>query len=246
MYHPCVGHTTFSVWYKWQLIFLNLFYESSKLSPLTKIIAHWWFKLLLDEHNASLWCHYVVMIYLRRVIFWQFSYPYGYLIYEVTTYYYGRTIQLQILLMVFKCYIWGLPWKYYGISISFQSQKWIRFVIKQLLPNNSWYWWLYQSSKVKNCDISKWQKCDLDRSSLEVFTCILISLLFFSNRSHFHILLLLVFSCIIYEIKRITLYIKTVYQLDNTIFRLWMAYHRESGSGNLNVTENMSFLVFRL
>ena len=74
--------------------------------------------------------------------------------------------------MVFKCYIWGLPWKNYGISIFFQSQKWIRLVIKQLLPNNSWYWWLYQSSKVKNCDISKWQKCDLDRSSPEVFMCI--------------------------------------------------------------------------
>ena len=114
-------------------------------------------------HNVVLYKHSL------KNIFWQFSYPYGYLIYEVTTYYYGRTIQLQILLMVFKCYIWGLPWKYYGISISFQSQKWIRLVIKRLLPNNLWYWWLYQSSKVKNCDISKWQKCDLDRSSPEVF-----------------------------------------------------------------------------
>ena len=81
----------------------------------------------------------------------------------------GKTIYVQILLMVFKCYIWGLPWKNYGISIFFQSQKWIRLVIKQLLPNTSWYWWLYQSSKVKNCNISKWQKCDLDRSSPEVF-----------------------------------------------------------------------------
>ena len=107
-------------------------------------------------HNVVLYKHSL------KNIFWQFSYPYGYLIYEVTTYYYGRTIQLQILLMVFKCYIWGLPWKYYGISIFFQSQKWIRLVIKRLLPNNLWYWWLYQSSKVKNCDISKWQKCDLD------------------------------------------------------------------------------------
>ena len=88
----------------------------------------------------------------------------------------GKTIYVQILLMVFKCYIWGLPWKNYGISIFFQSQKWIRFVIKQLLPNNSWYWWLYQSSKVKNCDISKWQKCDLDHSSREVFICNWINL----------------------------------------------------------------------
>ena len=79
-------------------------------------------------HNVVLYKHSL------KNIFWQFSYPYGYLIYEVTTYYYGRTIQLQILLMVFKCYIWGLPWKNYGISIFFQSQKWIRLVIKQLLP----------------------------------------------------------------------------------------------------------------
>ena len=114
-------------------------------------------------HNVVLYKHSL------KNIFWQFSYPYGYLIYEVTTYYYGRTIQLQILLMVFKCYIWGLPWKYYGISISFQSQKWIRLVIKRLLPNNLWYWWLYQSSKVKNCDISKCQKWWLNRSSIELF-----------------------------------------------------------------------------
>ena len=114
-------------------------------------------------HNVVLYKHSL------KNIFWQFSYPYGYLIYEVTTYYYGRTIQLQILLMVFKCYIWGLPWKYYGISISFQSQKWIRLVIKRLLPNNLWYWWLYQSSKVKNCDISKCQKWWLNRSSIEAF-----------------------------------------------------------------------------
>ena len=120
-------------------------------------------------HNVVLYKHSL------KNIFWQFSYPYGYLIYEVTTYYYGRTIQLQILLMVFKCYIWGLPWKYYGISISFQSQKWIRLVIKRLLPNNLWYWWLYQSSKVKNCDISKCQKWWLNRSSIGLFICILMS-----------------------------------------------------------------------
>ena len=117
-------------------------------------------------HNVVLYKHSL------KNIFWQFSYPYGYLIYEVTTYYYGRTIQLQILLMVFKCYIWGLPWKYYGISISFQSQKWIRLVIKRLLPNNLWYWWLYQSSKVKNCDISKCQKWWLNRSSIGLFICL--------------------------------------------------------------------------
>ena len=122
-------------------------------------------------HNVVLYKHSL------KNIFWQFSYPYGYLIYEVTTYYYGRTIQLQILLMVFKCYIWGLPWKYYGISIFFQSQKWIRLVIKRLLPNNLWYWWLYQSSKVKNCDISKCQKWWLNRSSIGLFICLLTELL---------------------------------------------------------------------
>ena len=127
--------------------------------------------------DGFLW-HFFTMLSLiqtlfEKCFFWQFSYPYGYLIYEVTTYYYGRTIQLQILLMVFKCYIWGLPWKYYGISISFQSQKWIRLVIKRLLPNNLWYWWLYQSSKVKNCDISKCQKWWLNRSSIELFKLVI-------------------------------------------------------------------------
>ena len=91
-------------------------------------------------------------------IFWQFSYLYGAL--WVPNLQNWREQRSKS-----KSYSWSLS-AIFEVSLEnvmvykyfFQSQKWLRPVIKRLLPKHLWYWWLYQSSKVKNCDISKYLK----------------------------------------------------------------------------------------